>query len=337
MIAFNNLGRQYQTIKNELLDIQDKVLSSGQVLDGNYTEQFERAIASRTNRRYALTVGSCTQALQFAVLASNTDSPITLPILSYIATYNAVRFFNHRSFFLDTDKDGLIDLTDANGDVLLYVNLYGNVLDPASTKNFSFVIEDAAQSFGASFGSMPSGSFGKISCLSFDPTKNLPNYGSGGMLLTDDYDIYLKTQNLKANGKASGFTVAGTNSRMSEVDCAAMLVKLNHFDLWQKRRADIANHYTTELQHLVNAPRFNASVIPSWHKYVITTDKRDLLKNHLANHAIETKIHYERLMEVGHFPIATELCNTALSLPIYPELTDAEVETVVDKIKQFWK
>jgi dTDP-4-amino-4,6-dideoxygalactose transaminase len=209
------------------------------------------------------------------------------------------------------------------------------------------IIEDAAQSFGASVNGVKSGKLGDVSCLSFDPTKNLPNYGSGGMILTDDDNLYKSVLNLRDNGKASGHGVLGTNSKMSEQDCAQMLVKMQYFDAWQARRKGIANYYTEQLQSLVGTPIVAANVEHAWHKYVIKTPDQYRLREHLDAQGIQTKIHYETPLphhpifsgygDDENFPRALAMSQQAVSLPIYPEMTDLEVDQVVTSIASFYR
>ena len=235
MIKFFGLDRQYKTLQQEILDVTDQVLKTGQVLDGYFTKKFERSIASRCHRTYAVSVNSCSQALLFAQNFINTkkDTPskTIIPSLSFIATLNSVIMAGNTPVFCDTDDQGLIDLDSIDYPIagsgvktIMYVNLFGNVINYDRFKMMSdffnrdlYIIEDAAQSFGASFNGTPSGKLGTVSCLSFDPTKNLPNYGSGGMLLTDDPEIYEFLCGWKNNGKTNGiYNNVGTNSKMSE-------------------------------------------------------------------------------------------------------------------------
>jgi dTDP-4-amino-4,6-dideoxygalactose transaminase len=364
IIPFFGLKRQYSILREELLDASDVVYSTGQVLDGNYTEEFERQIAKRCHRRYAVAVNSCTQALIFSQqLLFKEPSKILIPTISFVATINSVLLNGNTPLLCDTDDNALIDLesidyalnaTGVNG--IMYVNLFGNIVDwdrfSVQAKFFNkdlYIIEDAAQSFGASYKGQPSGSLGDVSVLSFDPTKNLPNYGSGGMILVDNlYDAKI-LRDLRDNGKTNDHDYPGTNSKMSEADCSQMLVKLRYFDAWQRRRTEIAEYYNRELAdcRLIDTPTHSKDVVHAWHKYVIRTSDRTKLKHHLSLCGIETKIHYEKpLFEypVGYpyinyvselYRNASAFCTECLSLPIYPELTDAEVEYIVKSVKSF--
>lgn len=361
MIPFFGIARQYESLREELLDAVNRVYSSGRVLDGNYTLQFEREMAKRCDRHFAVAVNSCTQGLVFSLLAAqgqSYSSNVIIPNVSFSATLNSLLLARCSPVFCDVNTQGLIDLEKLaynpksyNINTLMYVNLFGNVVDidriKLMTEFFSemFVIEDAAQSFGSSYKGIPSGKLGDISVLSFDPTKNLPNYGSGGMVLTDDYSIYFSIANLRDNGKESGHMTPGTNSKMSESDCAQMLIKLKYFNSWQKRRTDIANYYTEQLRHYVRVTETTPEAVHSWHKYPVWVEDRHVLMNKLQDRGIETKIHYSTplselgcspssgfLYPQGNFPLSEAHCKTELSLPIYPELQDAEVEYIVDSV-----
>lgn len=232
-IPFIGIARQYKEIRDEILDASDRVYLSGHVLDGPYTQMFERQMAARCMRQYAVAVNSGTQALIFAQHALGLHSNIAhqcrimIPGISFVATLNSVLMAENTPVYCDVDHNALLDIEnidyalDGDIDAIMYVNTFGNVLDydklQVISKFFSNdikIIEDAAQSFGATYKGIPSGKLGDVSVLSFDPTKNLPNYGSGGMILTDDYDIYQTCLSLRDNGKINQHDWAGTNSKM---------------------------------------------------------------------------------------------------------------------------
>jgi len=363
VIPFFGVDRQYKNLKEEILEITDRVYSTGQVLDGEYTREFELRIAQRCNRSYGLAVNSGTQALIFAQQAAIKSPPysVLIPTISFVATINSVLMNGFTPVFCDIDYKGIIDLDsyeyklDTSVGAVMYANLFGNCIDydrfRMQTEFFNdrlVVIEDAAQSFGAYYKNIPSGKMGDVSVLSFDPTKNLNNYGSGGMILTDDYEIYQTCLGLRDNGKAI-HDIAGTNSKMSESDCAQMLVKLNHFDSWQRRRTEIANYYIDQLYQYCDILIPNKDVTHAWSKFVIRTSNRNSLMHHLSLAGIETKIHYSSaLYDLGvgfnYIDYSRDLytetaafTQESISLPIYPELTDLEVETITDSIKHYIK
>ena len=363
IIPFFGVKRQYANLRPEILAVSDRVYSTGQVLDGHYTKEFERQMAARCHRRYAVAVNSGTQALIFAQQVLFSDpTKILIPTISFVATINSVILNGNEPVLCDTDDQGLMDLESLDYAIkgagvggVMYVNIFGNTVDWDRFKmttdffnNDLKIIEDAAQSFGASYKGQPSGSLGDISILSFDPTKNLNNYGSGGMVLTDDLTIANMLIDLRDNGKKTGHEIPGTNSKMSESDCAQMLVKLKYFDEWQRRRAEIAEYYSSELANIVDVPKVTEGTIHAWHKYVIKLSDRESLKHHMALKGVETKVHYENPLyeePVGYpyinyaselYREASAFCQECLSLPIYPELTDEEAEYVVECIKEFF-
>ena len=369
-VAFTGLPRQYQNLKEELAEASDRVLSTGRVLDGEYTAQFEAAMAKRCDRQYAITTNSCTQALIIAQWALDLHGKrVAVPTQSFAATLNSTVLAQNTPVFYDVDHSAMLDFDKINFrddsiDAVMYVNLFGHILDydklALLTKYWHEsqsikLIEDAAQSFGATYKGRPSGSFGDVSVLSFDPTKNLPNYGSGGMILTNDPTVALMCINYKDNGKYNGHVLTGTNSKMSEVDCAHMLIKLGHFDEWQKRRAEIADFYTQNLVGYVDVNLPSDDVESAWHKYVIHVNNRSRLQGSLKKAGIETKVHYPTPLHlldlafnyhpgatatsnpiIGACPMANQHSRTALSLPIYPEMSDAEVEYVTESVIEYY-
>lgn len=368
-IPFFGVDRQYRNIREEILDVTDQVYQSGQVLDGGFTDQFEKTMAKIAERKYACSVGSCTSALTFSIRAvtqrfgayTNPErNKILIPAQSFIATLNSVIEAGFDPVFCDVDPvTGLIDLNKipvhhSELAAIMYVNLFGNIIDYDKLTMYRQmwadegipVIEDAAQSWGAYYRGVPSGKLGDVSCLSFDPTKNLNNYGSGGMILTDDPEVWESVADMRDNGKMNEHITTGTNSKMSEADSAQMLVKLKYFDCWQKRRTEIAEYYTSELDGYVTIPSVDMNVEHAWSKYVVHHKDRTSLVHFLDNAGIESRITYSRPLHLSNVAFGYEVdynsldsaenfSRTCLSLPIYPELEDYEVETIVDAVKEY--
>ena len=361
LIPYFGVARQYLNLKEELMDAIDHVYKSGQVLDGPVTEQFEMRMRMLANRKYAIAVNSCTQALIFSLKyyqsCRSTPARVLIPSVSFVATINAVIEAGCIPVFGRVNSQtGLLDITqiDLNEvDIVMYVNLCGNIIDydrlTVMNKFFNRgipVIEDAAQSFGAYYKDIPSGKLGDISCLSFDPTKNLNNYGSGGMILTDDPDIADAMYDFRDNGKSTYHTRSGTNSKMSESDCAQMIVKLRHFSRWQERRRKIADYFD---QHIISQPEeLNKDVIHARSKYFVQHTNASDLKLHMHYKGIESKILYPTPLTtfdvaftmpgdhlLDHF-LHERFCETALGIPIYPELTDSEVECIVEGVNSMF-
>lgn len=356
MITYTNLGRQYASIREEILDATDRVYSSGIMVDGENTHVLETEIARRCNRKFAVSVNSGSMALYFA--HSLRQGVHIIPAMSFVATLHSVNLAGQSEWVVDVDRTGVLNMDHALNELskqhemrpcaLAAVNLYGNMFDFDRLHSAMFlqgvedvlIIEDAAQSFGSKLNGKPSGSFGDVSILSFDPMKNLPNYGSGGMILTDDIDIARMASNFKDNGKYTDHLKPGTNTKMSEADCAQLLVKLGHFDAWQRRRREIAEYYTDNINCDVAIPvPVTVGTEHSWHKYVVQTPNMESQNSNLLQslyeQGVECKRHYRPSLAFyagANCPQANFMSQRVLSLPIYPELTDSEVETVVKVI-----
>lgn len=323
-------------------------------------------------RKYAVAVGSGSSALEFVYRAlkygnphaTSYDKKIIIPAQSFVATLNSVINAGFEPSFCDVDRiTGLLDPINIDQSIdsvgaLTTVNLFGNVVDYGKLKTYQLfkknnvpIVEDAAQSFGAYYQDIPSGKLGDVSCLSFDPTKNLSCYGSGGMVLTDTAWIAGAILDLRDNGKCSDHHAAGSNSKMSEVECAQLLVKLRYFDQWQRRRQEIAKYYIDQLNELVTIPKIEDHVVSSWSKFVVHLPnlvKRSGFNLYLDSVGIETKIHYKTPLHLQpvvyhrglvHLSLAgaEKFSETCVSLPIYPELNDSEVERIVDSIIDYLK
>jgi dTDP-4-amino-4,6-dideoxygalactose transaminase len=314
------------------------------VLHGKYLTQLEKEIAKKYNRKYAIGVGSATDGLYFALKAFNiqVNDTVLCPSLSYIATAGAIRRSGANIHFVDVDKHanisdwGIMGLPKA----VVYVNLFGNLADYPRLRNYCDayripLIEDAAQSQGAYYGKTPSGKLGDVSVFSFDPMKNMPSFGSGGIVLTDDKDVCEKVRSLRRHG--SGGHEYGYNSLISEDHAHQLLLILNKFDKLQKMREKIFKRYKNNLKEV----RFidtQENTTSSYHKLVMLSDKRDQLKVYLERHGIETKIHYPQTLDdanIRQYPNAKKICDMALSLPIYPYLTVQEVDYVCERIREF--
>lgn len=336
MIKFYRLDRQYRSIRKEILDAIDQTLLSGQVLDGQQCESFEKHLCDLTGRKYAISTNSGTTALLFSLLCAKHLNSVVAPNFSFIATRNAIAMSGKSGIFLDINRYGLLEIdTPVKSSVVMAVNLFGNVCDYDSFDSSNFVIEDAAQSLGSIKNGRPSGSFGNISVLSFDPMKNLPNYGSGGAVLTDDENIYKKIRNLKDNGKLSKFQEIGINSKISEIDCATLNVKLKYFKEWQIRRTQIADYYLDSLKNKFLFAH-DLEQVSSWHKFVIICPHglRDQVVGFCASKQIELKVNYPYVLDTSFTtPNSINFSKSCVSLPIYPELSDSEVEFIATSVK----
>jgi len=344
-IKFNGVDRLYDDYSWRLARRAKAVWESGDVLQGKFLKELEQKIAKKYKRKYAVGVGSATDGLYFAMRAVglNKDNTIICPAFSYIATSGAIKRLGADIHFVDTDENGNIGDWQGQGlpDAVLYVNMFGNPANYQRLRKYCDthripLIEDAAQSQGAMYGKIPSGALGDVSVFSFDPMKNMPSFGGGGMVLTDSKEIRDNVLSLRRHG-VSGKHTYGYNSLISEDHACQLLLLLQKFDRLQSSRAKLCKRYhknLTEVQIVCAGPNTESSN----HKLVILTDRRDELKNFLETKGIETKVHYPKILDtknVGMYPNAEKLCAKAISLPIYPHLTTREVDYVCEKIKEF--
>lgn len=348
-IPFNGIAREYKELKHWVTHAQDEVLSSGQLVGGPATHKFEEAMAERCGVRNAIAINSGTAGLDMVLrLYAKRDDCVKMPSLSYIATKNVVEANDLESNYFDVDKfTGLIDIdlmiANTNAcrgrgatDPIMYANLFGNVIDYPKLREAypdAFIIEDAAQSFGSWFQDKPSGSLGDVSVLSFDPTKNLANYGSGGMLLTNNTTIFCELASFVSNHTLD-LGMGGTNAVMNEVDCAIMNIKLYYFDAWQAHRTEIAEYYNQNLHENIGRYKINPFVYPNWSKYLINLEcyDRNAVMLALFDEGIETKLQYRE--PLCYYPNAEHWCNNWLALPIHPYLTPTEVERIVETVNR---
>lgn len=368
-ISHFGLQRQYVNLKDELLDATDGVLSSGVLMSGPYTTKFENWLCERTGAKYAVTVHSGTQALEIIARHAairdaelrNHSVPyipppkITLPNITYRATLNAFITTGWEVTLGDTDNDGILQTPDKIDDPYwredthwCVVGLFGARPWPKySLMDHSRVIVDGAQHWlvaGDNIG------FGMA--ISFDPTKNLPSSGNGGAIVTNDdrlYDYALTYRNNGVDPKTNMNWIrdecAGTNSRMSEQECAQILVRTKYLDEWQERRRKIKDYWCEQFTGIVRC--LSAGVEHhSDQKFVLASPYNIELGKFLEENGINTKVHYPYTLK--ELPVAREfsapncldtstvLGKRLLSLPIYPELDDVEVEYIAQTIKEFY-
>lgn len=344
-IKFNGIDRLYDDYSWRLSRRAKSVWKTGDVLQGKYLSQLEQEVAKKYKRKYAVGVGSATDGLYFAMKAVgvNKQSTVLCPAFSYVATAGAIKRIGADIHYADTDKQGNIGDWGVVGlpDAVVYVNMFGNLADYDRLSRYCKkhqipLIEDAAQSQGAMYGKKPSGSLGDVSVFSFDPMKNMPSFGTGGMVLTDDKDIYDVVVSLRRHA-FGGKMQYGYNSLISEDHANQLLFLLGKFDKLQKMREKVFQKYKKLLPHLEFIETRNDTK-PSYHKLVMLSNRRDELKTYLAHNGIETKIHYAKTLDstnAGTYPNAENLCAKVLSLPIYPHLKMDEITYICKRIQKF--
>lgn len=344
------LDRQYKNIGEELLDATHRALKDGKLVGGHYTRSFEEWLKHRTKTKYAITVHSGTQALEiiarYKKIKHNEtmqgNPKIRIPNLTYPATLNAFLTAGWDVELADTDKNGILTREPRLGGIYdCLVGFAGLRPWPHATYQDSHgVIVDGAQHWLECGGNVGSGM-----AISFDPTKNLPASGNGGAIVTNDEHLYLYAVKYRDNNKPY-FHDVGTNSKMSEQDCAQILVRIKYIDEWQERRAKIANHWCDSFRDLPLTCLSDNKFNHAHQKFVVYTADRNSLHTHLMLDGINSKVHYEYVL--GDLPTAKTLTKPdmlstsvmlsrgVLSLPLYPELTDLEVDYIAEKVIKFY-
>ena len=351
VIPFTGIPKQYNNLRTEILDATDTVLQSGNLMSGEYTEQFESWLAKKNHSKFAITCHSGTQALEIiaSYLNDEENSTVSVPAMTYVATANAWRRAGWTVTVADTNAYGLMDLATVHKEatVICPVGLYGHALSGKyqewqNAKYSRTCVEDAAQHWL----SRDCTRTGFAAAISFDPTKNFNNYSNGGAVITDSELLNAFARNWIRNRSyhISSSAQTGTNSRMSEVDCAQMMVKTRYIDAWQTRRGEIVRHWMERLSQagirsLIDTTNYRDHC---YHKFVIDVDRRDQLHQALTNLGIETKIHYQNpIQDLNPYQdcaapdmlgASYSLSRRCLSLPIYPELTDSEAEYIIDSV-----
>ncbi|RLB07773.1 MAG: erythromycin biosynthesis sensory transduction protein eryC1 [Deltaproteobacteria bacterium] len=363
-IPFVDLKAQYDDIKEELQEAIERVLMSGVFVGGEEVEEFEKEFASYCGVRFAIGVGSGTEALHLALLACGVgrgDEVITVPN-TFIATTEAITLTGARPIFVDIDPASYtIDTAQVESAItertkaIIPVHLYGQPADMepilALAERYHLkVIEDAAQAHGAEYKGRKVGSMGDVACFSFYPSKNLGAYGDGGAVVTDDNYIAQKVRMLRNHGSKKKYTheIEGLNSRLDAIQAAVLRVKLRYLDQWNQQRKERAYLYDRLLEGTqgVIRPKVREDSTHVFHLYVIRTKRRDLLREYLAQRGISTGIHYPVPLHLqpaysylgigeGAYPMTEQVAREILSLPMYPELKKKEVEAVVGEIKEF--
>jgi dTDP-4-amino-4,6-dideoxygalactose transaminase len=371
VVPFLDLTRQYKRIKGEILSATQRVYEKGRFILGEEVSAFEEEFSDYCGVRYGVGVGSGTDALYLALKAAGIgegDEVVTVAN-SFVATALAISFTGAKPLFVDIDPETytmdpdhlelLLKRQGAKGSsrkikAVLPVHLYGHPAEMDSIMEIAdryglIVVEDACQAHGAKYGGKKVGSFGAMGCFSFYPTKNLGGYGDGGMVVTNHkkYDRKLRLLRCYGERKKYQHILKGHNSRLDEIQAALLRVKLKYLDQWNEERRKKANAYTERLSPLgVVCPSEKEGVRHVYHLYAIKTEKRGSLQAFLRKRGIETLIHYpipipfqkayQELRYRGRdFPLTNQWSRKILSLPFFPEITEAEMNAVTTQIKGF--
>lgn len=357
---------EYEYHRKEILDIVDKVFSSGRLILGRRVEEFEKAFSSYCGVNYGVGVNSGTDALFLALKALGIgpgDEVITVSNTA-VPTIAAIRAAGATPVFVDVEEDSFLMDTrkieaaiTSRAKCVMPVHLFGQpvdmdpVVDIAKRHNLK-IIEDCAQAAGALYKGRRVGSLGEIGAFSFYPTKVLGAYGDGGMAVTREKGLYEKLRRLRFYGMEKEYysEEEGYNSRLDEVQAAILSFKLKTLDESILKRRKVAETYSKELSSGgdIELPIVKQDRTHQFHLYTIRTSHRDGLMNYLKEHGIEARISYPTPIHLmngyrflgykkGDLPVTESLAGRILSLPMYPGLSICDIEKVVLSIKRFFK
>ena len=375
-VPFFDLSVQFKSIEDEIKSAMDEVFQNQQFILGSKVQILEETIAQYCRSRYAIGVGSGSDALLLSLMATGIGpgDEVLLPTFTFFATAGSVSRLGATPIFVDIDQEtynidpGKIEeKITSKTKAIIPVHLFGQCadMDPLlkiARKRQLFVIEDAAQALGAEYKPHPgsdgrrAGQIGDLGCFSFYPTKNLGAFGDAGMVVTNDPNLAEKIRILRVHGSQPKYfhKWIGLNSRLDTIQAAILLAKFNHLEKWTAERQKKAQRYQLLFQDLLSSvkglglPTIQYQNRHIFHQYVIHVQERDRLKQFLSEEGIGTDIYYPvplHLQECysflkyhrGDLPNSERASEEVLALPIYPELTEDQQSLVVDRIKAFYR
>ena len=364
-VPFLDLKTQYSRIKPEIGEAIERVFDSGQFILGPEVRSFEERFAREHRAAHTIATNNGTSALHLALWAIGVErgDEVILPVNTFIATAEAILLCGATPIFVDHDEYYNIDTEQVEGRITLRtkaivaVHLYGQAARMDALKQIAdrygiALIEDAAQAHLATFDDRFVGSWGNATAFSFYPGKNLGAYGEGGAVITNDSALLEKMLLLRDHGSKSKYqhVVAGHNYRLEALQAAILNVKLQHLEEWTASRRQYATQYGKLLSDcpFIQIPKEHSQVKSVYHLYVIQADNRERLLEYLDRADIGTGLHYPVPLHLqpcfaylgykeGAFPCAEASAKRILSLPMFPELTEAQVEYVAESIANFYE
>ncbi len=364
-----DIPASYEQILSDVEKKISEVIRSGRFILGPVVEELEARIADYCGTKYAVGVSSGTDALLVSLMAAGVgegDEVITTPF-TFFATAGSIARVGAHPVFVDIEPETFnIDPKQIENKItgktraLMPVHLYGqcanmdSILEVARRHGLA-VIEDAAQAIGSEYKGQRAGSMGDYGCLSFFPTKNLGGFGDGGMVTTSSKELYERVKILRVHGSEPKYfhKTIGGNFRLDAIQAAVVLAKLNYLDHWTELRRQNAEIYKTlfEKRGLLNSLELPSETTPRhvYNQYVIRVkDYRDGLRQFLDKNHVATEIYYPLPLHLqecfdslgyhqGDFPVAERAADEVLALPVYPELTESQLEYVVEMIAHFFE
>lgn len=358
------LGRQFELYSEEYEAAALRVLRSGWYVLGPEVRAFEKAFSAYVGRKYCIGVGSGLDALTLSVraLGIGAGDEVIVPANTYIATVLAITANGATPVFVEPDDCFTLDAARIEAAItpktraIMVVHLYGQAAQMDAICRIAKahglrLVEDCAQSHGAKFGGTMTGAFGDAGCFSFYPTKNLGAFGDAGAVVTDDEELAGTLRMLRNYGSEKKYynKLVGVNSRLDELQAALLRTKLSHLKELNAERERIAAAYLSGIQNpAIRLPKQRENANHVWHQFVIETEDRDGFQQYLADHDIQTVIHYPippHLAECyqylgckeGDFPITEHMAKTVLSLPMFNGMKEEEVRYVIETVNGYEK
>ncbi len=362
-VPFLDVRASYEEIAPELDAATHRVIAGGWYLLGEEIAAFEREYAAYVGARYCVGLGNGLDALHLGLraLGVGAGDEVIVPSNTYIATWLAVSYAGATPVPVEPDPQ-TYNLDPARLEAaitprtkaILPVHLYGqpadmDAINAVAARHDLRVLDDAAQVHGARYRGRRVGALADITAWSFYPGKNLGALGDAGAITTDDAELADRVRTLRNYGSRTKYVneVRGYNSRLDEIQAAALRAKLPHLDEWNARRARIAARYLAELDNAgLMLPHVPAWADPAWHVFVVRSYDRDALQRHLTAAEIGTVIHYpipphrqeayrDLALSEGSFPIAEAIHREVISLPIGPQMTEEQVTATIAAVQEF--
>jgi dTDP-4-amino-4,6-dideoxygalactose transaminase len=364
-VPYLDLRAQIKSLRTELDAAIARTLDNCSFCLGPDVAQFEKDFAQSCGAQFALGFNSGCSALHVAMRLLDVgpgDEVITTPY-TFIGTSWAISYCGAKPVYVDID-DATFNLNPAliekkitaRTKAILPVDLYGLPFDADAIQSICRkhklpLVEDAAQAVGAKYKGKTAGTLGDISCFSFYPAKNLGAAGEGGALVTNNPQFAARAKSLREHGSTVRYhhDEVGYNYRMEGIQGAVLGVKLRHLQRWTDERRRVARRYTELLAGTpLQLPREAAGCESAWHLYTVRSPRRDELKKFLDANGIGNAVHYPMPLHLqkayahlghkpGDFPVAEKASREVLSLPMFPELTDAQIQRVADVVKEFFR
>jgi dTDP-4-amino-4,6-dideoxygalactose transaminase len=361
-IPLIDLVAQYRSIREEIDQAIEDVLESGTFILGPQVAAFEREIAAYLGVNHAVGVASGTDALLLTLrgYGIGPGDEVIVPAYTFFATAEVVSQLGATPVFVDIDpRTYCLDVSQLEAKItprtkaIIPVHLYGHPADMGPIRELAkregvTVIEDNAQALGAEYQGRKTGSLGDAACLSFFPSKNLGGYGDGGMIVTDDPVLAETVRKLRTHGWQRKYypEMIGYNSRLDELQAAMLRVKLRHLDAWNKRRREIAERYRALLADSgVTLPWEAPYAKHIYHLYIIRVKERKATQEHLKSLGIASGMYYPLPLHeldpyqhlgysAGFFPEAERAARETLAIPLYPEMTEDQIEAVASAVRE---